>query len=219
MKGTIIQRSRGSWTLIFDVGRDHRGKRKQKWKTVRGTKACAEQELRRVLRSLDTGGYVEPTKLSVAEYLARWLADYAKPNTAVTTFDRYSDIVKLHLVPALGATLLAKLHPLQIQSHYAEAMETGRRDGSGGLSAQTVLHHHRLLKGALRQAVKWRLLTRNPAEAVEPPRPERHQIKTLTEDETARLLERTNSTYLNMPILIAVTTGMRRGEVLAAALQ
>ena len=101
-----------------------------------------------------------------------------------------------------------------IQGYYAQALETGRRDGNGGLSAQTVLHHHRLLKEALGQAIKWRLLARNPADAVDPPRPERHQIKVLTEDETARLLERSKATYLHMPILIAVTTGMRRGEVL-----
>lgn len=214
MKGMIVQRSKGSWTLVFDVGRDGQGKRKQKWKAVRGTKADAERELRRVLRTLDTGAYVEPSKLSVAEYLERWLKDYAKPNTAATTFDRYSEIVKLHLVPALGATLLAKLQPLQIQGYYAQALEIGRRDGNGGLSAQTVLHHHRLLKEALGQAIKWRLLVRNPADAVEPPRPQRHQIRTLSESETARLLERTKSSYLYMPILIAVTTGMRRGEVL-----
>ena len=214
MKGTIIRRSKGSWTLVFDVGRDRRGKRKQKWKAIRGTKADAERELRRLLRSLDTGEYVEPTKLSVAEYLERWLADYAKPNTAATTFDRYSEIVKLHLVPALGTVPLVKLQPLQIQRSYTEALETGRRNGAGGLSAQTVLHHHRLLREALGQAVKWRLLARNPTDAVEPPRPERHQIKTLTEDETAKLLERTKATYLYLPILIAVTTGMRRGEVL-----
>ena len=48
MKGTMIQRSKGSWTVIFDTGRDASGRRKQKWKTIRGTKADAERELRRV---------------------------------------------------------------------------------------------------------------------------------------------------------------------------
>ena len=153
MRGSIIQRSKGSWALVFDVGRDGHGKRKQKWKTVRGTKADAERELRRVLRSLDTSEYVEPTTLSVADYLERWLRDYASIAVAPKTFERYAEIIRRHLIPAFGAQVLAKLHPLHIQSHYTEALESGRLDGKGGLSARTVLHHHRILHEALKQAV------------------------------------------------------------------
>lgn len=214
MKGTIIQRSKGSWTLVFDMGRDGQGKRKQKWKTVRGTKANAEQELRRVLRSLDTGEYVEPTKLSVAEYLERWLKDYARNAVAPKTFERYSEIVRCHLIPALGDQPLAKLHPLHIQDHYSEALESGRLNGKGGLSAQTVLHHHRVLREALQQAVKWLLLARNPADAVVPPRPVRKEVLAIDEATVELLMDALKDHRLYTPVLMALTTGMRRGEIL-----
>lgn len=214
MKGSIIQRSKGTWTLIFDLGRDGHGKRQQKWKALRGTRQDAERELRRVLRELDTGSYIEPSKISLSVYLNQWLRDYAKPNTAPTTYERYADIVSLHLIPALGEIALAKLQPLHIQAYYAEALQEGRRNGTGGLSARTVHHHHRILKQALAQAVKWQLLNRNVADAVTPPRPERHEMAALDEPQTVELIECTKSTNLYIPVFLAVTTGLRRGEVL-----
>lgn len=90
----------------------------------------------------------------------------------------------------------------------------GKR-GIGGLSAQTVLHYHRVLNGALRQALRWQMIARNPADAVQAPRPERKPIRVLSEIETRQLLDATRGTRLYAPVLIAVATGMRRGEVLA----
>lgn len=78
-----------------------------------------------------------------------------------------------------------------------------------------MVHHHRLLRQALQQAIRWQLLARNPADAVQPPRPRRKEIRALTEDETAKLLTESKARWLYMPILIAATTGLRRGEVLA----
>lgn len=85
----------------------------------------------------------------------------------------------------------------------------------GGLSAQTVLHHHRVLREALQQAVRWLLLARNPADAVEPPRAQRQEMRALDEQQTARLLGAAKVHRLYIPILLAVTTGMRRGEILS----
>jgi integrase len=83
-----------------------------------------------------------------------------------------------------------------------------------GLSAQTVLHHHRVLRTALHQAVKWQVLTVNPADAVSPPRPERKEVVALSQEETVALLAALEGTRLYAPAVIAVTTGMREGEVL-----
>ena len=74
---------------------------------------------------------------------------------------------------------------------------------------------HRVLHKTLGQAVKWQLLARNPADAVEPPRPRHREMRALDEDETAALLRRARDSRLYLPILLAVTTGMRRGEILA----
>lgn len=216
MRGHI--RSRGqdgrSWSIIIDLGKDAEGKRKQKWHTFHGTKREAERERTRLLNELNTGTYVEPTKLTVRQYLDRWLKEYAKSNVSAKTYQTYAEFVRLHLAPALGHHQLAKLAPLHIQEYYTRALESGRKDGKGGLSAQSVLHHHRVLHEALHQAVKWQLLARNPADAVEPPRPASTEMAALDVSETARLLEAAAGTWLHLPILLAVTTGMRRGELL-----
>jgi integrase len=76
------------------------------------------------------------------------------------------------------------------------------------------MHHHRVLREALHQAIKWQTLGRNVADAVEPPRPERKEMCALDEAETARLLEAVQGSRMYTPILVAVTTGLRRGELL-----
>ncbi len=77
MKGTIRQRNKGSWTLIYDMGRDRNGKRKQKWHSVHGTKRHAQQELNRLIHELNTGVYAEPSQMSVAGYLKPLLSKLA----------------------------------------------------------------------------------------------------------------------------------------------
>ncbi len=214
MKGHIRQRGKRSWAVVLDLGRDADGRRRQRWHTVHGTKKDAQRELARLLHELNTGAYVEPARMSVGEYLERWLADYAKNSVAAKTFERYAEIVRVNLKPALGHLPLPKLQPLHIQSYYSKALSEGRRDGRGGLSAQTVLHHHRVLHVALAQAVRWQLLSRNPADAVQPPRAAKTEMRALTEDETAKLLRAAAWSTLYMPILVSVTTGLRRGELL-----
>jgi integrase len=216
MKGHIRRRGKQSWAIAIYLGRDERGKRKYKWHTVKGGRRQAENECARLLNQLSGGEYVEPTRATVDEYLERWLEDYARSNVAGKTFERYAEIIRTHLVPAFGGCRLNKLHPLQIQAYYSLALQSGRKDGKGGLSAQTVLHHHRVLKDALTQAVRWRLLARNPADAVEPPRPAGREMQVLDEAQTAQLLKHAEGKELYLPILLGVTTGLRRGEILAA---
>ena len=84
---------------------------------------------------------------------------------------------RCHIVPTLGGHKLPELKPLQIQALYSKALESGRADGKGGLAPQTVVHIHRVLRSALKQAVKWQLLARNPADAVDPPRAIKTEMK------------------------------------------
>src|SRR5438093_6173828 len=102
MKGHVRQRGERSWAVVLDIGRDATGRRRQRWHTVQGTREDAENELFRLLHSLNTGEYVEPSKLTVKAYLDRWLSDYAKTNTSGKTYERYAEIVESHLTPALG---------------------------------------------------------------------------------------------------------------------
>ena len=218
MTGYLKKRGQRSWSIVLYLGRDPMtGKKRQKWHTVHGTKKDAERELNRLLRDLNTGTYIEPTKLTVGMYLEQWLANYAKTNVSGKTYERYAEIVCKHLVPALGGILLSNLKPLHIQGYYSHAMEFGRRTKNtpGGLSPQTVLHHHRILHEALNLAVKWQLVARNMADGVEPPKPPRREMRALSEAETAWLLEVARGTRFYVPVLLAVTSGMRRGEFLA----
>ena len=179
MRGHIKKRAKGSWSIVIDLGRDATGKRKQKWTTLRGTKKEAQAELTRLLNEINTGEYIEPSRMLVSEYLKRWLKDYAEPSVSPKTNERYAQIIRDNINPTLGNYQLSKLKPLYIQSFYTDCLTSGRKDGKGGLAAQTVLHFHRLLHRALSQAVKWQLLARNPVDAVEPPRPQRQEMNAI----------------------------------------
>jgi len=215
LQGHIRKRGK-KWYIKLELDRDPvTKKRRQKWYSGFKTRKAAEAELAKLLHQMQTGTFVEPSHLTVAEYLLKWLSDYAKPNVAGKTFERYEQIVKNNLIPALGSIPLPKLQPLQIQNTYSEQLKHGRKKGEGGLSAQTVLHHHRVLRKALTQAVRWNLLVANPADRVEPPRVRQKEIQPIDEMRAAWLIEVSQGTRLYIPILLALYTGMRRGEILA----
>lgn len=218
MKGHLEQRSKNVWLVVLELGRDADGKRRRHFETFRGAKREAEKQLVRLLHELETGKYIDPSRLTVGQYLERWLKDYAKSNVSPRTYEGYETIIRCHLQPVLGHHLLTKLRPLHIQNCYADLRDNGRRDRKGNLkgelSARTVLHVHRLLREALRHAVQWQILAANPADAVKPPRPDHREMKAFSEEETCRLLGAAKDTRLYVPILTAATTGLRRGELL-----
>jgi integrase len=208
MEGHIRKQGSNSWSIITFEGRDPAtGRKRYKWRTVGGTRAKAANALRGLPKSKDDGTYVEPNDLTVADYLERWLRD-VQARVAAKTFERYSEIVKKHLTPALGAHPLAKLAPLHLFEFYAKAL-------ARPLSARTVLHLHRVLSAALKQAVRWNLAARNVADAVAPPKVARQEIAALDEKQTGQLLEAAKGHALYAPVLLAVTTRLRRGELLA----
>ncbi len=216
MTGNGHIRKRGSsWELKWDIPPDPRtGKRTTRYKTVRGSKNYAQQQLRHILTELDGGISVDSKKMTIAQFLQRWLSDYAEQSVSKKTLERYREIIDNHLSPTFGTAQLNELHPLHIQGAYTEWLKSGRKDGKGGLSPQTVKHHHRILNQAMKQAVKWRLLARNPVEDVDPPKVARAEILTLDSGEINTLIEASYGMPLYMPVLIATATGMRRGEIL-----
>jgi len=200
----IVKRAKNSYSVVIELGRDPvTGKRRQLWRSVRGSKKDAQALEAQLLHQRDTG-IDQPGKIAVGEFLERWLEDYAKPNTAPRTYERYRQLVRLHLIPALGALPLGKLRPAHIQAAYARVL--------AARSPQTVLHCHRVLKEALGHAVKWQLLARNPADAVDPPRPARYEIPAIGPDALRRLLAQ-DSPYAAL-IHLAASTGLRQGELL-----
>jgi integrase len=213
--GHIRARGPGAWELKYDVGRDPKtGRRITRYKTVRGGKKDAQRELRELLGAVDRGMVADAGKMTVGAWLAQWIEE-ARHTVSLKTHERYSEIVSQHLLPALGAHQLAKLAPVHIQGFYSDALKTGRLDGKGGLSPQTVVHFDRVLHLALKRARSLRLITVNPAEDVERPQVERREMQTLNDDQAARLLAAASTTRLYVPIVLAVATGLRRGELLA----
>lgn len=207
MPGTVRKRGKDSWELRFDIGRHPKtGKRQFRYKTIKGTKKQAELALTEEMRRRDTGIDVNPAKITVTEYFDRWLRDYARPNVAPSTFNRYGQIAS-RLNQHLGSLRLQDIRPAHIQDAYG-------RLTADGLAARTMLHHHRVLKEALRHAVRWQLLSVNPADAVTPPRPERTEMRALNPDEVNRLMEACEDDHLRTIIFTAVATGMRLGELL-----
>ena len=217
-RGHVQQRSPGSFRLRYTLGRDPvTGKRRTATATVRGTRKDAERELTRLLRTADIGEHVDPSRMTVRQWLETWL-DAIRAEISPKAHERYSEIARCYLIPAVGQVPLAKLVPIQIQNAYSTWATSGRRDGKlGGLSPLTRRYIHVILKSALARAVEQQLLARNPADAFKKrlPKVERKEIATLTMEQSAYLLDSIRHMHIYWPVLLALATGMRRGEILA----
>ncbi len=148
--------------------------------------------------------------ITVAEYLDRWLAGSVRDTVRPSTYRRYQEIVRLHIKPALGGIRLAALSPLHVQALYRDRLDSG-------LSPATVAKIHIVLHQALDRALRWSLVHRNATEAVKAPRPAPQEMRPLSADEARRLLEAAREDKLHALYVLAVTTGMRQGELLGLA--
>ena len=215
MKGHIRERSPGHWAIVIDLRETATDKRRRKWHSFAGTKRQAQIECARLISAINGGAYLEPAKITVAAHMERWL-EHVRSQVSPKTFERYCGVVRGNILPTLGAVLLNKLQPAQISEMHANALGSGRRDGKGGLSPGSVLYMHRLLKEALKVAVsEWRLLPWNPADSIKAPKLKRNNMRALDTAETAALLEAARAYRLFVPVMLAVTCGLRRGEICA----
>ena len=209
MRGRIIKRKGSSnYTIVLQLGLDpSTGKRKQQWITTGPSKREAEKQLTKLIHELDNGNYVKPDKTTVAQYLRRWLAECGKPSLSPRSYERYSGIIEKNLIPAFGSIILTGLRPEHIQRHYATMIDKG-------LAPRTVLYDHIVIHGALRTAMRWQLVSRNVADAVEPPKPKRSEMQTWDPDEVAQFLEAAKATPYHVLFYAALYTGARRSELL-----
>jgi len=214
-KGNITRRGARSWRVKFDTGRDQAtGKRKISLITVRGTKREAQAELTRQLAALDGGAFVEPSKVTVADWLARWLDDKAALYVSAKTLERYRELVSGQIVPHLGAVCLQKLRPAEIESWHAKLLKCGGRRG-GPLSPSTVRQAHRVLQKAIGDAQRVEVVPRNVAGAVRPPPVVHREAGTLDGGQMVDVLTRLAGHPLHALAVMALATGARRGELLA----
>jgi integrase len=215
MRGHIRERSPGHWAIVIDARDPQTGRRKRKWHSFKGAKREAQVECARLIGEHKAGKVnLAPNKMTVADFLTHWLA-HMQAQIAPHSYERYEGVVVKNIIPAIGSVALAKLQPSAISQAYAKALKSGRRDGTGGLSPKTVLFMHRLLHQALTQAVKWELLGKNPAAAVEAPKVERKQMAALDTDAAAAMVEAARGTTMFIVVLLGVMLGLRRGEIAA----
>lgn len=214
MRGHIRKRGK-RWALVIPLGRDPAtGKPRQKWYSHR-TRGEADAHLTQILGAMQGGGWTPPTKMLIRE---QWLRDYAAGAVGPVTMRNYSDIVRVHLVPALGHVPLSLLSAQAIQGYMSHKLQ-GRRSDRGEwaerpLSPASVHKHYRVLREALGHAVRWGVLARNPAVMADPPKPRRREVGVWDEEQVrlflaaAKRTSRYHSLYLT-----AILTGMRAGEL------
>lgn len=163
---------------------------------------------------MDQNTFIEPSKITVAEYMHQWL-DFHGQNLRAKTLERYKSLIELHIIPELGRNLLTKLAPVHLQNFYAKKIKGGRADGKeGGLSAASVRYLHNILHEALANAVNLGLISNNPAEKVKPPRVQQQEIRPFTEGEVKTFLNVAKGTKFEALFVTALGTGLRRGELL-----
>lgn len=209
MNGSIRKRSRNSWELTIDLGRDEHGKRRRKFISVTGTKNEAQRQLREYLSTIDKGIPLNAEKVTVAQWLDRWLKEYVVSNTRQKTVERYEGIIRNHVKPELGHLRLAKLAPSDIQALEAKLIQKGMAPAGVELV-------HRVISSTLKYAVRMEVLWRNAAQAVTPPKVVRREIEPPDVLEVKRILA--EAIAQNHPLYAAIHliayTGIRRGEAL-----
>lgn len=165
--GNIIK---GVWRVVVEAGVDPAtGKRKRIVRHFHGRKSEAEDYRARLIAELEQQTFVEPTKITVGEWLDIWLNEYKRPpNLRETTWESYEEQIRLHIKPAIGRMPLRELRSEHLQKFCDDKLKEG-------LSPRMVRYMHSLIRQALKQAVKNRLVAQNASEVTEPPRQAKRQ--------------------------------------------
>jgi integrase len=183
----------------------------RKRRTIYGkTRAEVAKKLAKALSDREGGLVFDDKGLTVKEYLERWLKDSVRGTVKQRTLENYGYVVKLHLVPALGHLKLKAVTPMHVQSLYSSKLDSG-------LSVRTVRLVHTTLHKALKQAVRWGLVPRNVTQATSPPklsRDARKEIQPLTREQALALLDTVRGDRLEALYVLALTAGLREGELL-----
>src|SRR5215210_75187 len=200
----ITKRKDGRYMARYTVHTPDGPKRKliygRKYKEV-------EQKLAEARGAAARGIIYDDENVTLGEYLDRWLRDSQRGSVRQSTFDRDSYLIRVHVKPILGRVKLKNLTPLAVQTLYRDRLENN-------LSPSTVNKIHTVLHTALSQAVRWSLIPRNVTDAVQAPRPTPEEMRPLSAEEARRLLYVAKGDRHEALYVLALHTGMRRGELL-----
>jgi integrase len=206
-EGGVYQRqSDGKWVGSVTTGRTPAGR--QKRRVVYGvTKAEVLTKLRELHKQHDAGVLADPSALTVQAFLARWLETAGRASRG-TTRDRRRIYVEQHIDPFLGGLRLARLGLAHLEGWLVELERAGRSEWTRHQAAT-------MLGTALRRAVRMRLIPTNPAADLVKPRPREKEVEVYSEPQARQLLEASAGHRLHALYVLALTTGMREGEILA----
>lgn len=207
-EGSITKRKDGRWMARASLPN---GQRKAFYGRTRDEVA---KKLTAALGDRDKGLPSLNERKTLAAYLHEWLPA-VQPSVRAGTHTRYGQYVELHIIPGFGKKALARLTPAHLQAFYAKKLTEPRAPKKPPLSPTTVAHIHTVLHTALEQALRWGLVARNVAALVDPPRSARKEMLTLSSDQAKTFLKAATGARFEALYTIALTTGMRQGELLA----
>lgn len=214
-EGTIYKRKDGYWIGQVTVGRDPTTGRLKRV-TVSGKTRHEVQEKRdAILREVRQGTFAMPQNITVEAWLRHWLENHARLSLGAKTWGTYEYLIRDHLIPEVGRIPLQKLRASDLQALYSRKYRNGRLDGRGGLSSRTVHIMNQIMRDALDQARKENLVARNVTEAVSLPKLEYREMQTLRREEVQSFLAAARGHRHFAAFLLELTTGLRRGELLA----
>jgi integrase len=214
MSGHIRRRGSRSWELKYDIDRAD-GQRQTRYKSFKGTRREAQAELAKLLASVADGAHVEPSKLTIAEYLRTRLERWRSMGTvSAKPAERYQQLIENQIAPFIGTKLLQKLTAEEVEAWHAKLLTAGRHDGTGGIATRTVRDAHRLLAKALREAQQHGLVLRNVCAIQRPPKVVSQGMQILTPEQVAGFAALLDGHEFAAVAVTALFTGMRRGELL-----
>jgi integrase len=215
MKGHIKQRSPGRWAIVLDIVKD--GARKRKWHSFKGTKREAQAEAARLITAMKEGSYVETSKLTLGQYLLDRLTQWeTSKQIGHKTAERYRELINNQINPHLGNRQLQKLKAIDIERWHNVLLDSGRKDGGGGISARTIGHAHRVLSKALKEAQRFDLVVKNVASTERPPKVDHEdEIQIVEEHRLKEMLAKLQSRAIYPKVILSLFAGLRRGELLA----
>lgn len=205
--GSVYKRPDGRWAAQVRLGVKADGKPNRP--TVYGKTDTEVIDKLKVLLYEETQGVAPKSgRLTVAQFLTDWLQNVARVTVKPATYVSYEAFVRVHIVPALGGVVLAKLTPQDVQKLMAAKL------ASGDLSARSTNYIRSVLRRALTHAVRWGLVSRNAASQAEPLPQAKPKISPFTPDQASRLIECAQTHRLCAAFELALATGLRRGELL-----
>ncbi|SFX78233.1 Site-specific recombinase XerD [Thermoactinomyces sp. DSM 45891] len=206
MKGYF--RKRGvKWSFTIDLGKDPQGKRKQKSVSGFKTKKEAQKACAELIAQIENGGYKEPSKITLGEFITEYMENHVKHEVRPSTFQNQLGTTNQNIIPNLGSLQLQHMTPLIVQEFYTKMLNQGYK-------ASYIRVVHAILSKALKRAFEWDMIPKNISSVLKPPRIPSRSIHVWDMETVNQFLSFTKDRELYIIYVLATYTGMRKGEIL-----